>query len=235
MTPKNRIRELDAARGICILAMIAVHFVYDLTELYRIVNWKYPPVFLLLKNWGGIAFFLISGICITLGHHYLKRGLTVLGCAAAVSAVTVLSGAMPIRFGVLHCLGSCMLSWRFFRHAPADKLWAASVILILLGFCFSRASVDAPWLYPLGLAAPGFQSADYFPLLPYLGYFLAGAALGKRFYADRVSRFPKLPSFPFLCLCGRHSLFLYLIHQPVLIALIETAIFTGGKIHETIP
>ena len=192
MTPKNRIRELDAARGICILAMIAIHFVYDLTELYSLWHWDYPPVFLLLKNWGGIAFFLISGICITLGRHYVKRGLTVLGCAAAVSAVTALSGTLPIRFGVLHCLGICMLCWRPFKSIPIAALWAVSAALILTGVCFSRIAVAAPWLYPLGLTAPDFQSADYFPLLPNLGYFLAGAALGKHFYANRESRFPKL-------------------------------------------
>ena len=67
MTPKNRIWELDAARGFCVLGMITVHFIFDLTELYPIVHLKSPSFFLLVKNWGGIAFFLISGICVTLG------------------------------------------------------------------------------------------------------------------------------------------------------------------------
>ena len=225
---KDRIRELDAARGICILGMIAVHFVYDLTELYPVLHWAYPPFFLLLKNWGGVAFFLISGICITLGHHHLRRGLTVLGCGLLISAVTVLSGAMPIRFGVLHCLGICMLSWTVFRRASVPALCAFAAILIPAGILVSHTVVAVPWLYPLGLIAPDFQSADFFPLLPNLGYFLAGATLGRHFYRMKESLFPDFPRFSFLCFCGRHSLILYLTHQPVLIFLIEAAISTGG-------
>ena len=60
--PEKRIPELDAARGFCILCMVAVHLVYDLTELYPVLRWEYPPFFLLIKNWGGIVFFLIAGI-----------------------------------------------------------------------------------------------------------------------------------------------------------------------------
>ena len=37
---KKRIWELDAFRGICILGVVFVHFVYDLVELYRIVDWE---------------------------------------------------------------------------------------------------------------------------------------------------------------------------------------------------
>lgn len=221
MTPENRIRELDAARGICILGMAAVHLVYDLTELYPVLDWNYPPFFLILKNWGGVAFFLISGICVTLGRHHLRRGLVVLGCAGLVSAVTVLSGSMPIRFGVLHCLAACMLCWSIFKGASPKVLCFCSTAFAALGRIFSDYSVAASWLYPLGLTAPGFQSADYFPLLPNLGYFLAGAAFGRRFYGSRKSLFPNLPQFPFLCLCGRHSLLIYLIHQPIFIFSIE--------------
>ena len=38
MTGKQRIWELDALRGICVLGMVAVHFVYDLVELYALVD-----------------------------------------------------------------------------------------------------------------------------------------------------------------------------------------------------
>ena len=232
MMPENRIRELDAARGFCILAMVAVHLIYDLTELYPVLNWQYPPLFLLLKDGGSIVFFLISGISATLGRRYLRRGLVVLGCGLLVSAVTIIAGFMPIRFGVLHCLGLCMLLWALFKSASQRVLWCFCAVFTALGWCFSRITIAATWLYPLGLTSRGFQSADYFPLLPYLGYFLAGAALGKQFYPSRKSLFPKLPRLSFLCRCGRHSLFIYLIHQPVLIFLIEAATFIGGIFRE---
>ena len=236
MTPKNRIWELDAARGFCVLGMITVHFIFDLTELYPIVHLKSPSFFLLVKNWGGIAFFLISGICVTLGQHHLRRGAIVFGCAVLVSAVTVLAGFAPIRFGVLHCLGLCMLCWALFRCIPAGILGSFGCLLAMLGLVFAQITVATPHLYPLGLTAPGFESADYFPLLPYLGYFLLGACLGKTLYRSRRSLLPNSPIdnplIRLLRFCGRHSLLLYLIHQPVLIFLIEAAIFTGGNFHE---
>lgn len=205
-----------------------VHLVYDLTELYPVLRWTYPPFFLILKDGGSIAFFLISGIAATLGRRHLRRGLLVLGCGVLVSTAMRLTGAMPIRFGVLHCLGSCMLIWEVFRKRDVRRLAFAGVGAILLGLLFSSVAVSANWLYPVGLTAPDFQSADYFPLLPYFGYFLLGACLGKTRYQDRRSLFTKTDfskPFPrFFCLCGRHSLIIYLIHQPVLILLIEAVL-----------
>ena len=228
MKPEKRIPELDAARGICVLGMVAVHLVYDLTELYPVLRWEYPPVFLLLKNWGGIAFFLISGIAVTLGRRHLRRGLIVFGCALLVSVAVKLIGAMPIRFGVLHSLGLCMLLWELFKRADIRFLAAAGILFAVLGLSFDHITVTADWLYPLGLTAATFQSADYFPLVPHFGYFLLGACLGKRLYAQRRSLFAKTdftkPVWRFFCLCGRHSLCIYLIHQPLLILLIEAAL-----------
>ena len=228
MTPDNRIWELDAARGLCILGMIAVHFIFDLTELYPVLHWQYPPFFLFLKNWGGVAFFLISGICVTLGSRYLRRGVIVLGCGLLVSAATDFIGAMPIRFGVLHCLGLCMLCWGLFKGASVKGLCICGIGFASLGLVFSEFTVYSPYLYWLGLTAPAFESADYFPLLPYLGYFLLGACLGKTLYRSRCSLFAGSfafrPLIRFLRLCGKQSLLLYLIHQPVLIFLIEAAL-----------
>ena len=224
MTPENRIRELDAARGICILGMILVHLIYDLTELYPILHWTYPPFFLFLKDWGAIAFFLISGICVTLGRHHLRRGLIVLGCGILISAVTILAGAMPIRFGVLHCLGLCMLLWHIFRGASVMKLAVFVISSVSLGLIFKGLPVTTAHLYPLGLTAPSFESADFFPFFPYFGYFLLGALWGKTLYKNKKSLFPNFPKLSFLCFCGRHALFFYLAHQPVLIFLIEAAL-----------
>lgn len=215
--------------------MIAVHLVYDLAELYPLIRTPYPPLFLIVKEWGGILFFLISGICVTLGRSCLRRGSLVLGCAAMVSAVTALAG-MPIRFGVLHALGSCMILWVLFRSFAQKELLFTALFLIFTGTIFEEYTVAFPFLYPLGLTAAGFTSADYFPLFPSLGYFLAGAFLGQKFYPLHQSLLPQLSfSGPFsrlFCFCGRHSLLLYLIHQPVLLFFIEAAAFLGGAFHE---
>ena len=73
--------------------------------------------------------------------------------------------------------------------------------------------------------APGFSSSDYFPLLPYLGWFLLGACLGRLLYSERRSLLPDFPAgaWPIRALrwCGVHSLWIYLLHQPVLYALVQ--------------
>ena len=85
---KQRIWELDAFRGLCILGMVLVHLVYDLTVLYQLVQWTPPESFRFLQQWGGVLFFLVAGISATLGRHSIRRGLIVLGCGVVVSAVT---------------------------------------------------------------------------------------------------------------------------------------------------
>ena len=204
--------------------MVAIHLIFDLTELYPVLNWEYPPIFSFLMNWGGIAFFLISGICVTLGRHHLRRGGIVFGCGMLISAVTVLINAMPIRFGVLHCLGICMLLWELFEAMSIRLLCALGILFAALGYVFADIAVSNSYLYPLGLTAPGFESADFFPLLPYFGYFLLGAAFGKRYYKSRKSLFSNFPALPFFRFCGRHTLLIYLIHQPVLIVVIEAVL-----------
>ena len=225
---KKRIWELDAFRGICILGVIAVHFVYDLVDLYGLVVWNYPSVFSFVKNWGGVLFFLLSGICATLGRHSVRRGLLVFACGLVITAVTVamypfgLSGiGIIIYFGVLHCLGICMLLWPLFRRMPWWVLLPVSAGLIALGFWLQTLPpINHPWLMVVGLPWTDFVSSDYFPLLPYLGFFLAGAVLGKTLYRRKESLFPNIREgnilIRFFRFCGKQSLWLYLLHQPLL-------------------
>lgn len=225
---QKRIWELDALRGLCILGMVLVHFVYDLVELYGLVSWDYPPVVEFLLDWGGILFLLISGISITLGRRNVRRGLIVIGGGFLCTAVTVgmyLLGfagrGLIIYFGVLHCLGCCMLLWQPVRKLPVWLLAAVGIVLVGLGFWFAELpAVDTPWLVPLGLTPDNFWSSDYFPLLPYFGFFLLGAVLGKTVYRQKKTLLPGVndrnPVLRFLQWCGKQSLWIYLLHQPVL-------------------
>ena len=96
-----------------------------------------------------------------------------------------------------------------------------------MGLILRRFTVDTPYLIWLGLTFPGFATADYFPLLPHLGFFLLGAFLGRTLYRKQESLLPRAPvgnpMIRFACFCGRHSLAIYLLHQPVF-ALLATAV-----------
>lgn len=226
---KKRIWELDALRGFCILGVIVVHFLYDISSLYDLVD-LHSPVFNFIALWGGTVFLILSGLCVTLGSHPVRRGLIVFGCGMLITLVTcamywlgMQDRGIIIYFGVLHCLGICMLLWPLLRRLP---LWAMAVLgiaLVLAGH-LPNLRADHPWLIPFGVTCPGFSSADYFPLLPHLGYFLLGAVLGKTLYRKKQTLFPKvndqLLPIRFLSRCGKLSLLIYLVHQPLLTGLI---------------
>lgn len=225
----KRIWELDALRGICIWGMVIVHLLYDLGSLGLVTSLH---LFRLVQYWGGTVFILLSGICVTLGKKHVRRGLTVLGCGMVCTAVTAgiywlgfADKSLIIYFGVLHCLGTCMLLWCLLRRCPNWLLAVLGCIFSITGLYLERVTlVDFPWLIPVGLQFPGFSSSDYFPLLPNLGFFLLGALLGRILYSRKETLFPKTDHqhFPirFLCGCGRHSLRIYLLHQPLISAIL---------------
>lgn len=224
---KKRIWELDAFRGICLIGMIGVHLVYDLTVLYKIITWQPPDIFVFVQRWGGLLFLLLSGICVTLGSRSVRRGIIVFVAGLIVSGVTYgmyrfgFSGkSIVIYFGVLHCLGVCMLLWGCFRKLPWWALALFGLAFTALGLYFRTLTVENPWLFPLGLTTQTFVTSDYFPILPNFGYFLLGAVLGKTLYRRKETLLPgvnpKNPILRFLQWMGRQSLWIYLLHQPIL-------------------
>lgn len=228
---KQRVWELDALRGICILGTVLVHWVFDAVELYGLVNWEYPVSFQFIKNYGGILFILISGICASFGSCPASRGAIVLACGLLCTLVTFsletldfLGSGSTIWFGILHCLGCSMLLWSLLRRLPTVFSAALGGIFAVTGhFLLNIRPVDHPWLVFLGFIPRWFASPDYFPLLPFFGYFLLGTAAGRVLYPTRRSLLPDIrqdaPLLRFLRYCGTHSLLIYLLHQPILMGL----------------
>jgi uncharacterized membrane protein len=224
---KNRIWELDVFRGICIIGVVFVHLMYDLSTLYNIIDWQYPVWFAFIKRWGGILFILLSGTCATLGRRSVRRGLVVFGCGLVISAVTYgmyrygFHKSIIIYFGVLHCLGTCMILWWIFKRFPGWLLAVLGVAMVVAGFYLDTIyPADNLWLMPLGILPPTFSTSDYFPLLPNLGWFLLGAVMGRTIYRKKQTLLPfvspKNPIVRFFSFLGRHSLWIYLLHQPIL-------------------
>lgn len=222
---KQRIWELDALRGILIWGVVAVHLLFDLQYFLGIDAVKNPVLQYCLDRCG-FLFVILSGVSVTLGRRSVRRGLQIFGCGMLITLVTAgmyLAGMAEneiiIWFGVLHLLGVCMLLWPAFRKLPAWALAAIGLAAAALGVLFRTLSVQTLWLVPLGLIPHTFETVDFFPLFPHLGWFLLGAAAGKLLYQEPRSRFPnaaKRQSLRFFQFCGRHSLWIYLAHQPVL-------------------
>ena len=229
-TGKPRIWELDAFRGLCILCVIVVHAVFDL-RYFAGLTFSLHPVFQFVMDYGGVLFVVLSGICVTLGSHSARRGAVVLACGLLITAVTegmiALGMAGPsvrIQFGVLHLLGVAMLVYPLFRRMPTGALAAAGLVMVVLGYWFRTFRVETPYLFIFGLRTADFTAGDYFPLLPHLGWFLLGVVLGRTVYRERRTLLPRVPAeaapIRFLRACGRHSLWIYLIHQPVVYGVI---------------
>lgn len=232
---KKRIWELDVLRGIFMIAIIFFHLMYDLVYLFDVVDLTTPLVQKLYQfgnDWGGTPFLLLSGLCATIGSRPGKRAIAVLGGAAVISFVTTgmyLLGfadkGIIIYFGVLHCIGCCMLLWLLFRKLPTPALLIIGLIWAAWGLYLRNAlSVDHPWFLIFGLVPHGFVSSDYFPLFPNFGYFLIGASLGRTFYKNKVSLLPNIneknPMIRFFSFFGKNSLLIYLLHQPILAGLV---------------
>lgn len=227
---RERIWELDALRGFAILCVVAVHFLFDLTYFLN-ADVQLGGFYWAIKQNGGVFFVILSGACAALGTRSFKRGCLVFACGLIVSAVTyciyrlgMAGEGIVVRFGVLSLLGVCMMLYPLFRKWPVPVLAVTGAVLVALGFYVAALTVRPSWLYPLGLMSASFTSSDYFPLLPNLGWFMLGSVVGKTAYRDKRSL---LPSFPkdfsiirFFRFCGRQSLWIYLLHQPVLYGII---------------
>lgn len=223
---KKRIWELDFLRGLFIVCVIVIHAIFDARNFLGI-RIDTPPIYDFIQLNGGTLFVIISGICVTLGHHFIKRGLIVLSAGALVSAVTygmyyfqIAGRSIIIYWGVLHLLGTCMLLYGILHKLPVWFLCILGILLTLSGYWIEQFTVDTWYLCFIGLLPMGFSSSDFFPLLPYLGWFIVGIVLGRLLYKDKASLLPKAPAkaFPIraISFCGRHSLWIYLLHQPIL-------------------
>lgn len=220
----GRIGLLDAWRTLAIAGMVVYHLLYDLA-LFGYMRWEtfYAPGLNALQLFTCCSFILLAGISSRFSRSNLRRGAVTLLCGFLVMAGAALAGA-PILFGILQFLGVSMLIYglagRYLERLPALPAAAVCLALFFAARYWTRNTlVRARWLFPFGFLYEGFYSADYFPLLPWLFLFLLGAYLGGiiKKHADRPWLQTRVPAF--LSWPGRHSLFIYMLHQPILYGL----------------
>jgi len=221
-----RFASLDALRGVAIVAMIGYHFSFDLA-LFRIARFDFEREWFWLVARAVIvtAFLVTSGISLTLarvqgtsGAKRWRRIALIAACAATVSAASAL--AFPrtwISFGILHAIAvASVLAWPLTR-APRLAL-ASGIAAIAAGLAFSHPAFDTRALSWIGFTTVKPPTEDYVPLFPWLGAVLVGVWLGailaKRSFAPLAGLAKAPRAIQWL---GRHSLAVYMLHQPVLI------------------
>lgn len=247
MARSKRYSVLDALRGLALLNMIVYHVLWNLEYIFG-----HPLPWFSLGGHAAsvwqiairVVFIMLSGFCWSLGSHHWRRGLIVLACSVVISVVTaVFTPDSVIRFGVLSLIGTGMLVMllvdRCCKKLPAFLGLLISLLLFVMTqqvgdgvLGVGRWSVALPaWLYAnlftayLGFPPSGFFSTDYVPLLPWIFLYVAGYFLYLMFKkASLMSVFSAVRIAPLEWL-GRHSLILYMLHQP-LIYTVMYAVFT---------
>jgi uncharacterized membrane protein len=234
---EGRFWEVDLLRGAAVIMMIAFHFAFDLSYFGLRPLDVFSGAWFLLARSTASLFLLLVGISLVLSAsraegqnrdifpHLLRRGLWIFALGMGLTLATyILIGAGFIVFGVLHLIGmSIVISYPFLNRQRLSGLLGASIILA--GWPLQGIELDYPWLLWLGLAPAGFRSLDYFPLIPWWGLVLVGISFGSFFYPGyrRRVQLPDLslcPPIKTFVTLGRNSLLIYLVHQPILIALL---------------
>lgn len=214
----SRYPTLDAIRGFAVLLMIIFHFSFDLKIFgYAQIDfqnntfwWTFPRVIVFL-------FLIAVGQALELTskngiqtNKVLRRFFKLALLAGLITVFTYY--AFPgrwIYFGTLHCIATCSLLALPFVGRPWLALTFALAILLPL-----LSGFQWPWW------RMEHASMDYIPALPWLGVVL----LGQFSYHHNIHalNIPKFPGRGLLLYFGQHSLFIYLIHQPLLFGLVKT-------------
>ncbi|MDE6622247.1 MAG: DUF1624 domain-containing protein [Lachnospiraceae bacterium] len=247
---RKRLARLDGIRGIALLNMITYHTIWDLVYLYQVDwNWYKSEGAYIWQQGICWTFLFLSGFCWSLGSRTWKRGITVFLGGAIITLVTLI--AMPqnrVFFGVLTLTGSSMLLMnvidRWLCKLPSAAGMAVSGILFFLmrnvnegylGFeKWNFAKIPGVFYRNLftaylGFPQKGFYSTDYFSIFPWVFLFMAGYFTFR--YLNEKKRmhfFEKSVLWPVEWL-GKHSFEIYMVHQPVIYAVLELIFLVRGK------
>lgn len=232
----RRYSLIDAVRGVAIINMLAYHLCYDIFCVFGVWPDFYRAAGTVVwERFICCTFIIVSGVSLNFSRHGYRRGLIVSLCGLAVTAATLLFlPEQAIRFGVLSLLGCAMIVTFALRNAlrRINPIMGMLVFFLLFMLCygiprgylglFAHPLIRLPeamyrwrWLAFLGFPDRGFASADYFPILPWIFLYLFGYQLWRWLERRGFDRW-FLRGVPALDFIGRHSLIIYMAHQPIL-------------------
>ena len=229
----RRFWEVDVARGVAIVMVAIYHLVYDLDFFGGYPVTSTSGFWAIFADTSAFVFVFLVGLSLPLSAgrsgearfgKFLRRGLRIFGYGMAITLIFLVLQVGYVIFGILHLIGlSIVLAYPFLRLRLASLALGTLIIasgLYVGAMDLSLAGVGGVLLSPLGISPEGLLMPDYRPLLPWFGVVLLGIAVGNLLYAGRKpSRSAPVPVRP-LAFLGRHTLFIYLVHQPVLIAIL---------------
>jgi uncharacterized membrane protein len=237
---KKRAGILDEVRGFAIICMVVYHTMFNLNFFLG----AHVPVFFdagfdVIRDIFAGTFVFISGCVCRYSKNNFKRGAQCFFLGMIITFVTAFAVPdAPIYFGILHMLGTSMLLFGLLE-GMLDKIpvflgLPLGLILFLASYHVSegyigfsklliwkipRVVYDAKLLFPLGFDGSDFSSTDYFPLMPWFFLFISGTFFGETIVSNSMPSWFYGTRFKFFAAAGRNSIWIYILHQPVLFLL----------------
>ena len=229
MPVSSRYQLIDILRGVAILLMVFYHFCYDLTYFQLTqFDFYHAPFWLNLRTLIVSLFLGLVGVSLVLAaehglnkHRYIKRlGLLLLFALAITISSYFMFPGRTIVFGILHFIAFASVAGLVFIRWPWGSL-IVGVGIIVLDQVFQHRFFDQAGLHWLGLMTHKPATEDYVPVIPWFGVVLIGIFLGHWLQQHSAMQFVRTfqaqwPPARGLALAGRHSLLIYILHQPVL-------------------
>lgn len=225
MNQANRIVLIDQFRGIAVILMGIFHFCYDLS-VFGFLTFEMNGGFFTWFRFLIVTLFFISvGAGLYLAHvptlHWRKfwwrEAKITIGALVITLSTWLMYPKSWIWFGVLHFIAVASILAIPFLRRPLMALFTGISIFLLYNLTpwfnleFLWEALHDPLNLPKG-------TQDLTRLVPWLGMVLIGIWLGQqRFWG--LGKIPLGPLQPAVQFVSRHSLIIYLIHQPPLFGL----------------
>ena len=234
---RPRYAIVDIARGVAIIAMIAYHLCWDLSYFRFIAaDVGYDPAWVLLARSILALFLFLAGVSLVLGHGngirwraFWRRWILVVFGAVAITVATWFAFPQSfVYFGVLHAIALFSLLGLAFVRTPFWLAVVVAAVVIALPFFFSDPLFDQKAWSWIGFWQVPPPANDLVPVFPWFGATLVGIIAARLVLSSPLA--PRLASInpggrlpQLLAFMGRWSLLIYLLHQPILLALIYPA------------
>ncbi len=248
LSSQKRIHALDEIRGFCVFCMIFDHCLFTLGYNFgHSFSRGMFDFFAYISPLFAYTFVLLCGISSRLSRNNLLRGARMLGVAMAITFISyVILPYMPIEFGILHMLGSCVLLYalteKLLRKLPKGLMCVLCALLFLVTYGIPEMKLGVGNLsYPLplslyesnnfmifGFASPMVAYSDYYPLFPWLFAFFSGVFLGGYLTEGKAPLWMYKKRIPFFSMLGKNAFFAYVAHQPIAYGIYTLISYFGG-------